>query len=68
VEIIINGEKYISTEDVLKILEIKEYKLQEKIKNKEISPPLRPAPRAFWRRDEIEDYKKRMESTRKEPE
>jgi predicted DNA-binding transcriptional regulator AlpA len=58
-EIVIDGEGYISTDEVLKILGIKEYKLQEKIRNKEISPPLKPSPRAFWKRSEIEEYKEK---------
>lgn len=55
-EIIYENESYISLEEVLEKLNIKEYKLYEKINKKEISAPFKPESRAFWKRSEIEDY------------
>ena len=61
-EIIFGGEKYISIDEVLRILGIKEYKLYELMDRNEISKPLKPDPRAFWKLSEIEEY---MEKTRR---
>ena len=55
-EIIYENESYISLEEVLEKLNIKEYKLYEKINKTEISAPFTPESRAFWKRSEIEDY------------
>ena len=55
-EIIYNNEKYISLDEVLNKLQIKEYKLYEKIKNNEISAPFKPDPRAFWKKSDVENY------------
>jgi predicted DNA-binding transcriptional regulator AlpA len=55
-EIIFNGDKYISIDEVLTILEIKEYKLYELMDKNEISKPLKPTPRAFWKKSEIDKF------------
>ena len=58
-EIIYKNESYISLDEVLEKLKIKEYKLYEKISNKEIPVPFKPESRAFWKRSEIEEYLKK---------
>ena len=55
-EIIYENESYISLDEVLEKLKIKEYKLYEKINNKEIPVPFKPESRAFWKRSDIEAY------------
>ncbi|MBQ7674420.1 MAG: hypothetical protein IJT36_07935 [Alphaproteobacteria bacterium] len=62
-EIIYKNESYISLDEVLTKLKIKEYKLYEKISNKEISAPFKPESRAFWKKSEIEAY---IEASKKE--
>lgn len=61
-EIIYKNESYISLDEVLEKLNIKEYKLYEKINKKEISAPFKPESRAFWKKSEIEAY---LESSKK---
>lgn len=61
-EIIYKNESYISLDEVLEKLKIKEYKLYEKISNKEIPVPFKPESRAFWKKSEIEEY---IERTKK---
>ncbi len=55
-EIIYKNESYISLDEVLEKLKIKEYKLYEKISNKEIPVPFKPESRAFWKKSDIEAY------------
>ena len=57
-EFVYKGESYISLDEVLERLNIKEYKLYEKISKKDISAPFKPEARAFWRKSEIEEYLK----------
>lgn len=59
VEIIFNGEKYISIDEVLEKLEIREYKLYRLVNNNEIPKPMKPDPRAFWKKSDIEAYLKK---------
>jgi predicted DNA-binding transcriptional regulator AlpA len=59
-EITFKGEEYISIDEVLTLLEIKEYKLYELMDKNEIPKPLKPTPRAFWKKKEIEEYIERV--------
>jgi predicted DNA-binding transcriptional regulator AlpA len=59
-EIIFDGEKYISIDEVLRMLKIKEYKLYKLIDSNEISKPLKPDPRAYWKRSDIEEYMEKV--------
>ena len=55
-EIIYNNERYISVDEVLEKLQIKEYKLNEKVKNGEIPSPFKPDFRAFWKKSDVDKY------------
>jgi predicted DNA-binding transcriptional regulator AlpA len=66
-KIVIDGEKYISMKDVLEYLGWKEHKLYTESKEGRIPKALKLDERSFWKESEIEEYKKRIESTRKEP-
>jgi predicted DNA-binding transcriptional regulator AlpA len=58
-KITINGEEYIGQNDVLKRLKMKRHILYNKIKQGDISSPLKPDERAFWKRSEIDEYLER---------
>jgi predicted site-specific integrase-resolvase len=55
-KIILDGEEYIGQNDVLKLLKMKRYVLYSEIKLGNISYPLKPDERAFWKKKEIEEY------------
>jgi predicted DNA-binding transcriptional regulator AlpA len=63
VRISIDNEEVIDVNEVLRILKIKEYKLYETIKRGEISAPIKPNSRAYWKRSEIEAYLSKSEKT-----
>jgi predicted DNA-binding transcriptional regulator AlpA len=59
VSININGEKYLSLKEVLKVINISQASLYEKLRYNCFPKPFKPESRSFWKESEIEEYKEK---------
>lgn len=52
----INGEEYLSIQEVLDLVKMSQASVYEKMRYDRFPKAFKPESRAFWKRSEIEDY------------